>query len=138
MPPPGSQSGPQRRGLGDFFSGVRDVFSDVGDFLSGDIAFDKSADFPTTIGVPGENHTIIDIPKYVAFPSLPWSILIANLIHQSLHCLHRLLRHWFFPSDWPPIRRRLQTRKLHPRSFSSRLRRQAPNRCQYHRSPWLS
>ncbi|KAL8886227.1 MAG: hypothetical protein Q9192_006521, partial [Flavoplaca navasiana] len=63
MPQPASPSGPQRRGLRDFFGGVRDLFSDAGDFLSGDISFDKSANFPTTIGVPGENHTIIDIPK---------------------------------------------------------------------------
>ncbi|KAL8977887.1 MAG: hypothetical protein Q9205_006403 [Flavoplaca limonia] len=70
MPQPGSPSSPQRRGLGDFFGGVGDLFSDAGDFLSGDISFDKSANFPTTIGVPGENHTIIDIPKSVAALSL--------------------------------------------------------------------
>ncbi|KAL8991674.1 MAG: hypothetical protein Q9169_007759 [Polycauliona sp. 2 TL-2023] len=56
MPPPGPPSGPQRRGIFDFIDSV-------GDTLSGDISFDESANFPTTIGVPGENHTIIDIPK---------------------------------------------------------------------------
>ena len=78
MSQPGSHSGPQRRGLlgdifngvkdvvsdaaGDVISGVGDVISDVGDVFRGDIAFKKSANFPVTIGVPGEIHPIINNP----------------------------------------------------------------------------
>ncbi|KAL8653320.1 MAG: hypothetical protein Q9226_003896 [Calogaya cf. arnoldii] len=58
------QPGPQRRGLDDIFDKVGDKFNDAKDFASGNIVFDdKSAEFPTTIGVPGENHTIVNIPQ---------------------------------------------------------------------------
>lgn len=59
MPRPG----PQRRGLFDFLGGASDFL------LHGDIDFDKSAKFPTAIGTPGQNYSIIDIPKSVASPS---------------------------------------------------------------------
>ncbi|KAI4278080.1 MAG: hypothetical protein L6R38_005321, partial [Xanthoria sp. 2 TBL-2021] len=54
MPRPG----PQRRGLFDFLGGASDFL------LHGDIDFDKSAKFPTAIGTPGQNYSIIDIPKF--------------------------------------------------------------------------
>ncbi|KAI4099484.1 MAG: hypothetical protein LQ339_005911 [Xanthoria mediterranea] len=54
MPRPG----PQRRGLFDFLG-------DASDFLlHGDIDLDKSANFPTVLGTPGQNHSIINIPKF--------------------------------------------------------------------------
>ena len=58
MPRPG----PQRRGLFDFLG-------DASDFLlHGDIDLDKSANFPTVLGTPGQNHSIINIPKSVITP----------------------------------------------------------------------
>ncbi|KAL8669848.1 MAG: hypothetical protein Q9168_005577 [Polycauliona sp. 1 TL-2023] len=63
MPPPGSPSGPQKRGISDLFGSAADALSGAADAITGDISFDKSANFPTAIGVPGENHTIIDTPK---------------------------------------------------------------------------
>ena len=61
MPRPG----PQRRGLFDFLG-------DASDFLlHGDIDLDKSANFPIVVGTPGQNHSIIDIPKSVVIPLSP-------------------------------------------------------------------
>lgn len=58
MPRPG----PQRRGLFDFLG-------DASDFLlHGDIDLDKSANFPTVLGTPGQNHSIINTPKSVVTP----------------------------------------------------------------------
>ncbi|KAL8728281.1 MAG: hypothetical protein Q9166_005522 [cf. Caloplaca sp. 2 TL-2023] len=57
-----SQPKPRRR---DLLSGIGNFFGDAGDFfLHGDIDFDKSVNFPVSIGTPGERHSIVDISKF--------------------------------------------------------------------------